>query len=118
MQDRRSGAVAPSAPGETAAAPSTIPSVRRVAAAVLDAALSPQPSVTLAVEGSVIRASTTARIARAAMTVREGELVADIVTSSRGRRLLRLAPPGPAPRVPAVQETLDRFAEVMRILAQ
>jgi len=100
---------------------SVMAGIRRVDATVRGVTFAPRPSVTLDVSGSSIKASATMTVVRAAMALHaEAVLVATLVTTSAGSRLIGITPKAEVfPRsTPTTRETLERFAAVMKILAQ
>jgi hypothetical protein len=100
---------------------SVMAGIRRVEATVRGVTFAPKSSVTLEIGGSIVKASATMAVVRAAMSLHEETfLIATLVTTSAGTRLIAIAPAVEAfPRVaPTTLETLERFADVMKILAQ
>lgn len=82
----------------------------------------PRPAVILDTEDGRIQASTSSKWMEAAWSCKDrADLVATIVTSSSGMRLLAIrseAEQAARTRVPTVEETLSRFDGVLRILAR
>jgi hypothetical protein len=97
-------------------------SVDQIHATVRGVICAPLPAVILDTEEGRVQAATSAPWMEAAWALRDrDDLIATIVTSSSGVRLLAIRPAeeqGGRTGVPSVEETLDRFDEVLRILAR
>ncbi|HEU4735006.1 MAG TPA: hypothetical protein VFT22_44245 [Kofleriaceae bacterium] len=95
--------------------------VERLPAIVKGVTFSPKLTVTLEIEGASVRASATEKLVKKAFELHDADnIVATIVTNASGARLLDIAPAEQSfpKRVPELDETLDRFAGVLRILAE
>jgi hypothetical protein len=105
--------------GVEAPAPASVDQRKAIVRGVI---CTPGPAVILDTEEGRVQASTSAQWMEAAWTLRDrDDLIATIVTSSSGARLLAIRPAdeqADRARVPSVDETLDRFDGVLRILAQ
>jgi hypothetical protein len=94
--------------------------VERLPTVVRGVTFAPRHTVTLDIDGAAVRASATPALVQKAIGLHDrNDLIATIVTNTSGARLLDIAPPAqPFPRRrPDLEETLDRFADVMRALA-
>jgi hypothetical protein len=98
------------------------PSVDQIPATVRGVICAPHPAVILDTEEGRVQVATSAQWMEAAWALRDrGDLIATIVTSPSGARLLAIRPAeeqAARTRVPPVEETLDRFDGVLRILAR
>lgn len=82
---------------------------------------SPKLTVTLEIEGASLRTSATEALVRKAFDLHGADsIIATIVTNASGARLLDIATAEQEfpKRVPELDETLDRFAGVLRKLAE
>ena len=97
-------------------------SVERIAATVRGVICVPRPAVILDTDDGRVQAATTDEWMETAWRVKDRtDLVATIVTSSSGARLLAirtLEEQALRDRVPTVEETLQRFDGVLRLLAR
>jgi hypothetical protein len=94
--------------------------VERVPTVVRGITFAPRLTVTLDIDGAAVRASATSALVQKAIGLHDrDDLIATIVTNTSGARLLDIAPAAqPFPRRrPDLEETLDRFADVMKALA-
>lgn len=111
-----------SSTGVVQAADVVLASVEQVCATVRGVICTPRPAVILDTDDGRIQASTTAQWMDAAWALKDrSDLVATIVTNSSGVRLLALRTveeQAARDRLPSVEETLDRFDGVLRILAR
>ncbi len=107
--------------GFDAAPDPVLAAVERVQVVVRGVTFSPKYTVTLEVDGSSMRVAANAALVQRAIGLHdETDLVATIVTNSTGARLLNIATASePFPRRrPELDETLERFAGVMKVLAR
>lgn len=97
-------------------------SVDSIAVRVRGAITQPEPAVSLETSAGIVTLTTTRELAELAQTLVDmADVVATIVQGSAGRRLLSLRTTDEQDarrRVPPVEETLDRFDGVLRILAR
>lgn len=95
--------------------------VERLPALVKGITFSPRIAVLLEIDGTTVRANATPALVEKAFSLRDrDDLIATIVESSTGHRLLAIAAAAePFPkREPSADETADRYAAILEILAK
>lgn len=120
--DRIDRQVEVTATGVGQAPDAVLASVEQMNVTVRGVICAPRPAVILDTDDGRIQASTTTQWMDTAWAQKDcTDLVATIVTNSSGARLIALRPAAEQSaraRVPSIEETLERFDGVLRILAR